>query len=309
MVDELSGLSDVAKANWYGANLDTSIAELERLLDRHVLVYYSAFLQKPDVPGHMTMMMPEDVNGLMAAFHGVDTDKGLAIVLHTPGGATMAVQTMVDYIRSKFDSVDVYVPTYAMSAGTMLALASDRIVLGRQSQLGPIDPQLSFAGRSSSARSIVEQFEVARREIVGDPAKGVPGNPQAAHLWAPIVGAMAPSLIQFAQDQLDFAEAMVADWLNRHMCAGDPDLARSIATYFNDASSHKSHDKRISYDDALAAGVNVAKLEDSQEIQEAVLTLYHVASIIADQTPTVKLISSGAGRVWLRSFQGTLQAH
>jgi len=53
-----------------------------------------------------------------------------------------AAQTIVDYLRSKFSTIEVLVPTYAMSAGTMIALGCDRVFMGRQSQLGPTDPQL-----------------------------------------------------------------------------------------------------------------------------------------------------------------------
>lgn len=73
----------------------------------------------------------------MAGLHGLDFSKGLLLILHTPGGRAVTVQTLVDYLRIRFTDIDVLVPTYAMSAGTMIALGCDRIIIGRQSQLGP----------------------------------------------------------------------------------------------------------------------------------------------------------------------------
>lgn len=69
-----------------------------------------------------------------------------------------AAQTIVDYLRSEFLAIDVLVSAYAMSAYTMIALGCNRIIMGRQSQLGPTDPQLIVGNRSFSAHSIVEQF-------------------------------------------------------------------------------------------------------------------------------------------------------
>lgn len=130
LLDELSRLGGAARDEWFQSKLDEAISRLAELRDRNVLVYHSAFLQKTDVPPGHIIMMPEDVNGFMAAFHGMNSSKGLTVIMHTPGGATMAVQSLVEYTRSKFDDVEVVVPAFAMSAGTMYALASDRIVLG-----------------------------------------------------------------------------------------------------------------------------------------------------------------------------------
>ncbi|WP_096359516.1 MULTISPECIES: SDH family Clp fold serine proteinase [unclassified Microbacterium] len=304
LLNELSRLGGPARDEWFTSKLDEAIATLAQIRDRNVLVYFSSFLQKGDVPPGHIIMMPEDVNGFMAAFHGMDKTKGLTVLMHTPGGATMAVQSLVEYTRSMFNDVEVIVPAFAMSAGTMYALASDRIILGRQSQLGPIDPQLSIAGRQHSARSIVEQFDQARREIVGDASAGTPADPFAANLWAPILGSFAPSLLQFANDQLDFSESMVAGWLERYMFAGDTGKAVAVANFFNDASQHKSHDKRIGVDEARAQGLTVELLEDNQALQEAALTLYHILTILVEQTPTTKLISAGGGRNWVKSWTG-----
>lgn len=309
LLNDLQRQGGPAVDAWYVDHLEQSLAEISSLRGgRNVMLYGSGFLQKPAVPAPHVIMMPEDLNGIMAAFAGMDWDKGLTVVLHTPGGVTSAAQTMVEYVRSKFASVEVIVPAFAMSAGTMFSLASDLIVMGNQSQLGPIDPQLQMNGQQHSARAIVEQFAQARKEIVGDPDTGAAGDPAAGHVWAPILGSMGPALVQYAQDQLDFSERMVAGWLELYMMARDAEPAasgRRIAKYFNDASNHKSHDKRIGIDEARSQGVKVEKLEDSQPLQEAVLTLYHVLTILIEQTPTTKIITSGSGRNWVKSWVGS----
>ncbi|OBK85271.1 hypothetical protein A5649_02695 [Mycolicibacter heraklionensis] len=298
-VNELG--SDTSGA-WMQEQLTSSLRQIGVLRgDRNVILYASAFLQKPDIPGTYLMITNEDLNGLMSVIYKMDCSKGVTLVLHTPGGVTVAAETMVSYIRSKFSDVEVIIPTFAMSAGTMLCLSADRIVMGRQSQLGPIDPQMSVGGgRSMSARAVTEQFERAKAEILQDVA--------TAHVWAPIMQSHGPALLQEAQNALDYSERMVAHWLTTWMFRDfeDPDAAgKATAKHFNDATEHKSHGRRIDRDEARLQKLVVEDLEDNQALQEQVLTAYHLMTIVFTQTPAVKLIWSDAGRLWQKGWSGS----
>lgn len=269
---------------------------------RNVLVYASAFLQKPHAPAASLSISHEDLDALMATIHGMTWANGLTLVLHTPGGGTNATESIVAYLRSKFDYIEVIVPTFAMSAGTMISLACDRIVMGRQSQLGPIDPQMVVGGRSLSARAVVDQFERARREIVGDGTPAHPGDVNQAHLWAPILASIGPALLLEAQNALDYSERMVAEWAAQYMLGGDTAKAASIAAHFNDASKHLSHGRRIDRDEARREGVIVEDLEASQDLQEAVLTLHHLGSIIFQSSPATKFFESTTGARYVKNW-------
>lgn len=87
------------------------------------------------MPGQYIQITPEDVNGYMSVLHGMDYDQTLSLILHTPGGNVNAAESLVEYLRSKFKRIEVIVPTFALSAGTMITLASDLIIMGRHSQL------------------------------------------------------------------------------------------------------------------------------------------------------------------------------
>lgn len=145
--EELRQVQPQARGDFIAKKSRESAIRLADLYGRNVLYYTSGFLQKPQIPGLFTSINMEDVNGFMAGIHGHDFNRGLLLILHTPGGLAEAAQTIVDYLRSKFDDIDVLIPTYAMSAGTMIALGCDRIIMGRQSQLGPTDPQLIVGDR------------------------------------------------------------------------------------------------------------------------------------------------------------------
>lgn len=229
--------------------------------------------------------------------YGMTWTKGLTLILHTPGGVTNAAETLVAYLRSKFNDIEVIVPTYAMSAGTMISLAANRIVMGRQSQLGPIDPQFLMGQRAQSARAIVDQFDQAKKEILQ--------NAAAAGVWFPILQTIGPALLQEARNALDYGERMVAEWLERYMFAGDADakaVAVAAAKLFNDAATHKSHGRRIDRDEARAQQIVVEDLEGNQQLQEAVLTLYHLVTIACEKGPASKLLHSDVDRMYVKNW-------
>jgi hypothetical protein len=250
-------------------------------------------------------MSGEDIDALMAVIHGMNWDKGLVLILHTPGGITNAAESVVAYLRSKFAYIETIVPTFAMSAGTMITLASDNVVMGRQSQLGPIDPQMPYAGRAISARAVVDQFDSAKLDILGDPAKHIQGDLQMAHVWAPVLSTIGPSLLQEARNALAYSERMVSQWLTAYMCRDDSDpgaTGQRIASYFNNASEHLSHGRRIDRDECRQQGLRIEDLENDQALQEAVLTLYHMMTIVFQNSQATKFFMSTAGGPWLKQW-------
>lgn len=283
---------------WLNPTLTASLMQVGQLRqDRNVIAYFSGFLQKPQAPD--ISLTHEDLNGLMAVLYGMDATKPLTLILHTPGGVTVAAESFVAYLRSKFQDIEVIVPALAMSAGTMICLAANRIVLGRQSQLGPIDPQMPMpaTGRFVSARAITEQFQEAQDAIKQDR--------EVAVAWAPILQSMGPALLSEARNALEYGEDMVAGWLERYMFAGQRrrrSVARAVARYFNDASLHKQHGRRIDRDEARAQQLVVEDLEESQSLQESVLDAYHLMTIAVQRSAITKLVWNHNGEAWLKTW-------
>jgi ATP-dependent protease ClpP protease subunit len=301
LVGEFTSTPSDNRQAWIESRQNEALNQISQLRDdRNVILYWSSWLQRPDAPPMGTQLTHEDLNGFMGALYEMDCSKGLTLVLHTPGGQVNSVETIVEYLRSKFEDFEVVVPTLAMSGGTMISLASDRIWMGRQSQLGPIDPQM---GRFS-AQGLVDQFENARAEIVGSTdAEGnhVTGNLEAAHLWAPLLQSMGPALLQEARNALEYGRRMVTEWMSRYMFAGDEEQAAKVAHFFSDATNHKSHGRRIGRDEAREMNVVVEDLEPNQALQEAVLTLYHLATIVTENSNATKFILASHGRSWMKN--------
>lgn len=306
LLKELGGIAPQSRGDWF----DTKIAEwLKRVSklrsNRNVIFYASAFLQKPQLGSAHTSLFPDEINGYMAVMHGMDWDRGLTLILHTPGGLPTAAETIVEYLHTKFAEIEAIVPTYAMSAGTMMALGCDKVIMGRQSQLGPIDPQMQVANsRTVSARSVEDQFLEAKEAIGGTNEQ--PGDTNLAHLYAPILQTMGPGLIQEARNALSYSEGMVRRWLEKRMCSGfesPADKAKEIAEHFNSAARDKNHGRRIDRDEARSIGVKIESLEDQADLQEAVLTAYHLVTLLFEQTPSTRVLLTDTGNRWMKNFQ------
>jgi len=301
LLSEFEQLQPEMKGQWMNDQFNHWLARVSGLRkDKNVILYGSGWLQKQNVPQAYVSITHEDLNGLMAVIKGMDCTSGLTLILHTPGGVTNATESLVDYLRAKFPAIEVIVPTYAMSAGTMISMAADRVIMARHSQLGPIDPQMPMpGGRSYSARAIVDQFDQAKAEITADPV--------VAHAWAPVLASLGPALVKEASNNLEYSEKMVANWLEKFMLAGDSDASTKsaeIAHYFADNSHHKSHGRRIGRDEAAAQGLVIEPLEADQDVQEAVLTVYHLMTIWFEQTLATKVIWSSMGSSWLKNWGG-----
>lgn len=296
LVNEINQLRVEDRLSWFQRELPQALDRISSIRDqRNVIFYASAYLQKPGLKPQFTQLTAEELNGFMACMHGMDWGRGLTLVLHTPGGQTNATETIVQYLFSKFADIEVIVPTFAMSAGTMISLAAHRIIMGRQSQLGPIDPQMHAGGKFVSAQAIVDQFANAKAEISD--------NPILAHAWAPVLSSLGPALLVEAQNALDYGENMVAGWLAERMCVNDPspvDTGKRIARYFNDAGKHKSHGRRIGRDEARQQGVVIEDLETDQLLQDAVLTAYHLLTIYFEMSSASKLIFNNHGQTWIK---------
>src|SRR6059058_5265804 len=83
-----------------------------------------------------------DSDDVIRAIHLTDPEIPFDLVLHTPGGLVLAATQIARAIFKHKGKVTVFVPHYAMSGGTLLALAADEIVMSEFAVLGPVDPQL-----------------------------------------------------------------------------------------------------------------------------------------------------------------------
>ncbi len=91
----------------------------------------------------------DDAEGVLRAINDTPSGRAIEVILHTPGGLVIAAQQIASALADHDGRVTAVVPHYAMSGGTLIALAADEIVIDAHSALGPVDPQLGeFPARS-----------------------------------------------------------------------------------------------------------------------------------------------------------------
>ncbi|MFZ1996499.1 MAG: hypothetical protein WAU75_20475 [Solirubrobacteraceae bacterium] len=264
---------------------------------RAVIVYATAYLDnKEQVTAADLAVGMGDLQGFMEAVSNVQ-ERQLDLFLHSPGGSPEAAESIMAYLRTRFDHIRAVVPVAAMSAATMMALACDEIVMGAHSQLGPIDPQLSIATpegqRSAPAQAILDQFEKAKIEC--QDTKNIAA-------WLPILRGYGPGLLAMCSHQRSLAEDFATKSLETHMFAGESNAheqAASAAAWFADFSYFQSHGRRVSREDARAQGIRVVSLEENDDLQDAVLSVHHAVSHTLSSTVAFKLIENHLGRAFL----------
>ena len=98
-----------------------------------------------------------DSEDVLRAIQMTDDDVPLDLVLHTPGGLVLAALQIAKAIGEHKAKVTVFVPHYAMSGGTLIALAADEIIMCGHSVLGPIDPQIGQSPAASLIKVVAEK--------------------------------------------------------------------------------------------------------------------------------------------------------
>lgn len=241
------------------------LKRLARTTERNVIAYYSGWLQNPNLGN--TAISDDDKNGLMAVIHRVDRSRGLDLLLHTPGGDLAATESIVDYLHRMFGrDIRAVIPQLSMSAGTMIACACRAVILGKQSSLGPIDPQ--FGG--IPAHGVIKEFEEAIEAVKKDPA--------SLPIWREVVRKYHPTFIGECRNALDWSRQIVRTWLEAGMFFGESDAAAKaskVVAYLSDHDNTKTHARHITINEAETIGLKVIRLEDNQTVQDLVLTVHH----------------------------------
>jgi len=156
-----SALQPVLRQRMLDAMRTRKIAQLETLRKSRVilLVHRQETMKLLGFP-LMRYIDVNDSEDVLRAIHMTDDEVPLDIVLHTPGGLVLAATQIARAVREHKGKVTVFVPHYAMSGGTLIALAADEIVMSSHAVLGPVDPQLGESPAASLIK-VVEQKPIS----------------------------------------------------------------------------------------------------------------------------------------------------
>lgn len=265
------------------------ISQLSVCTGRNTILYYSAWLQKSLMAnGSFDFGINDnDKTGFMTCIYKMDKSKGLDLILHTPGGDISATESLVVYLKSIFgNDIRVIVPQMAMSAGTMIACCAKEIIMGKHSNLGPIDPQYGMY----RAHGIIEEFNNIKQEYTT--------NPNTSLAWGPILSKYTPTLIGECQKAIDWSNGLVEQWLTENMFSKDPkavDKARAIVDYIGSHALTKSHSRHLHIKDLQNLGLKITELENDAVLQDLVLSIHHSTIITFGSTKAAKIIENQNG--------------
>jgi len=301
ILDELNAL-DTASLNKFDTLRRRYLKRLHKLTGRNVIAYYSGWLQKPQLEG--TEINDEDKNGFMTTLHELDHEKGLDLILHTPGGVTGAAESLVDYLRAVFGTnIRAFVPQLALSGGTIIACGCKEIYMGKHSSLGPIDPQIG----GIPAHGVIEEFKRASQDVRQ--------NPDTILVWQPILNKYPIAFIDRCEKALEMVENMVMGWLHTGMFEGEDapitvtdengnqittTKSAHIARILVNAQIFKSHDRHIRPEDCIQIGLKILLLEDDSGLQDAVLSVHHACIHTLTATPAKKIIENHNGKAFIQ---------
>ena len=130
--------------------LSRNIAELESVMDSDCLTYV----------GPIAFGADDDIREAVEEIAALPNKrKKLVFVLETPGGFAETTRRIVNTVRNHYEVIDFLVPSYAMSAGTILVMSGDAIHMDYYSVLGPIDPQIEVNGKLVPALGYLIRYE------------------------------------------------------------------------------------------------------------------------------------------------------
>jgi hypothetical protein len=191
----------------------------------------------------------------------------------------------------------------------MLALSGDEIVMDRNAELGPIDPQFTiFRGDGSTivspAQAIKDQFKMAS-DLLSK-------NPKDLPVWLPILQQYGPSLLVEVDNAMALSRDLVTQWLVGYMFAGDPEAkvkADAVATYFADHNRFKTHARRIGLKEIQEnkLPLKILNLENEPALHRHVLRLHAAISHTFVNTGTYKMYENSQGQALFRMIQLVVQ--
>lgn len=203
----------------------------------------------------------EDSEEILRAIRMTPPDMPIDLILHTPGGLVLAAYQIARALKDHPGKTTVIIPHYAMSGGTLIALAADEVLMDPHAVLGPVDPQMMSGGSAIPAASILRVVEAKGRENVEDETL---------------------MMADVAEKAVRQVEGMVLDLLEGRM---DEEKAKRTARSL--AEGRWTHDYPITLSQAQALGIPV-----KEGIPEEVYELMRMYPQAQQMRPGVEFIPS-----------------
>lgn len=242
----------------------TLIKEINTKTGRNLVCYVS---------GLGTMIDRNDTIGLVDLLHNVPAGQDLDLLLHTGGGDIDAAEKLVSMMRQRVGiaKLRVIVPDFAKSAGTLIALGADSIVMSDTSELGPIDPQIvrydnDGNGMAHSVFSYLDAYDL-HAGVLGREPENV-----ASQI---MMSKMDPGTQKQYESIRNRARNVAENLLQTGMFRETGNWSLTVSELMN-VKTRPSHGQMISWQDAMSPklGLVVEHVESDDEVWKMYWLLY-----------------------------------
>lgn len=248
-----------------------AVHAIEKITKRN-LICYTAFLRHP-----ASAIVQEDSQLIEHLLRSIDLAQypdTLDLILHTPGGDPTAAERIVMTCRSYAKSFRVIVPQTAMSAGTLVAMGADSILMTETSEMGPIDPQMIISSGQEQILRPAAAFVDAYLDLINKSQEAIANN-QPPHPYIELLRKIDPTWIQVCLKARDLARTIARDFLSRYMLQGkDQTAIDEIVERFMKEGELLSHGRVIRHSKAKEYGLNVEKIQKGSPLDNALWELH-----------------------------------
>jgi len=260
-----------------------TISSIERFTGRQLIVY------EANLWSNRSSLGEEDIQPFGDLLARLSPKQNVDLLLQSPGGDIDAAEKIVYMCREIAGEFRVIVPEYAKSAATLIALASDEVIMGIASELGPIDAQLTGPGPSgavfqTSAQSFIDEFDRIKEEV------DKTGNLSPAYF--PLLEGLNLGFIRMCRNLMERSQRFAEKWLKKYMLKDDPVAAEKLAADLCNVKEWLSHGVVIDADEAAKRGVNVKKLRQDDNLWEQIWYLHCCYGVLFRQTSIAKIYES-----------------
>jgi uncharacterized protein YggU (UPF0235/DUF167 family) len=230
------------------------------------------------------------------------------VYLETPGGRGETAEEIVRFLHSTFKKVTFVVSGEAKSAGTIMVLGGNEILMTDTGSLGPIDAQIQVGRSVVSARDYIEWVEDKRKKATKDKML----NP----FDATIVAQITPGELNHALHALEFAKDLVVEWLPQYKFAdwqvtetrGLPvtdtmkrQHARKIANGLINRTRWRTHGRSIKIQDLESDEIGLkvdVHIDDKPELADIVYRIQTVCRLLFDSTTVFKIFATDQHKIF-----------
>lgn len=232
-------------------------------------------------------------------------NKTLDFYLETPGGSGEAAEEIVRFTRKKFDTVNFVVSGEAKSAGTIMVLSADDILMTESGSLGPIDAQVKIGRSIVSAYDYMDWIDKRRKSAIRQNKL----NPFDATMLAQI----SPGELNGVNNALNFAQDLVVEWLTNYKFRNwnqtetrkmnvsqkmKEKRAKEIVTDLIDHNKWRSHGRSLKIEDLEEIKLKINKIDSDDKLAEIVYRIQTVIKLFFNTTNTYKIYATESDKIF-----------